>query len=1183
MQRGGGRPHRACRGTSSRTRRRVAAAFSFLFCLCLMQRVDASTQERRADGRGTETGIDSTLYRVSASRLSSMLENGERVVYLEGGVRIEHQAAVVTSESGKQFPERRLTILTGDVRAIDGTMEMFSDVGRYYGWDNVVVMEGGVRLLDQGWEVLCERARYERGKRAVILTGDLVLSDSTRVMYADSLYYDRVGGTADATGHVVLLDEAEDYSISGRHVSYRRHEKVAFVDERPILNFDLRSEEKGRITSRTMRFDVDREIGIAVDDVRMVKGETRANCDSAAIFSEEGYIQLYGRPSATNGPSAMTGRRMTVWYNDQEVERIELPSSGRLTEAPDEASPWREDSWIEGDSVVIYLSGEKVDSVRIVGDSKAMYYPVEKELEKVSNNYSSGDTMFFVFERQDLDHVRISGRAVGTYNFLNLAEGETIDSLAAAIDSSLRYRDFKLEAERVEYKAGMIEYFARSNDLMLRGDSQLDYQNKTLSAERINFNADINVLEAFGKPVLDEAGQKMYGADMGYDMESEAGVVVDGSTKYEQGYYRGEEIFMVGKDILKVYRSVYTTCDLKRPHYSMRSKRMKVYIDDMIVSGPIVLHVGEIPVFYLPYMANSLRKDRHSGILRPNFDIGIDSREGRFLRGLGYYWATNDYTDFTLRTDFNERRSFRAHLINRYKVRYKLDGNVKLNFYRDLRNYTNEWTIESAHSQRFGPTASLRSDLRFVSSDNAQIAIDRSEDVRKFVDRRIYSSASFNKSWGGTRLSLAANRNQILNTKSPTQVRVKATMPSFSINLPRTSLWFGDRHEEGDRSLWERALGSIMFSPNLSASRQTEESDAREKATLSAKSSAGFSQQHKLMFINFSPSVVMNWSYFKVLYDRINADYADVVSKGTGSNYTNEFTMRLSSGVGTTLYGTFYPELGPLHGIRHTINPTISYSYTPKLSEKQAERQSVSYSVRNVIDLKLMQGGKETKKNNVVSWLLNGGYNPKLPKEKSFSNIKSSLRAAVGNPIGANVIINHTYDPNRKEIVSRSFSAGLGLNLSGSFSYPLVRRVEERERIEAARGEFQQIEETTDGEAVGSGRRGKEFGWSMNLDYSYTSTGLDPNKRTDSKLDIGGQIQLTEGWKVTYHGYYNVDFRQFTEQTYSLKRDLHCWEASFTHRRFGNEWSYYFQIAVKAHPEIMYERGTRAIRQAYRF
>ncbi len=1265
---------------------------------------------------------DTTMYRVRANSLSSRQENDIEVFYLEGDVTIEHQTATITSDRGKHYLVDRQLVLSGNVHGNDGTLDMFGDVGKYFGLTNTLEMENNVRIIDKGMEITCDRAVYHRGEGTVVLVGHVVLSDSSRVMYADSIYYDRNIETADANGNVVIIDYAEEYSISGRHARFFRNTSEAVMDVRPVLTFDDRAVVKGRVTSEWMYFNMDVNRGSAVGDVRMVKGDTRATCDSAAIFNEEGYLEMFGDPEATSGSTGMTGKKVVLYYDDAGVNRIDLPATGKLTESPAPGSPWREDSWIEGDSLVIYISNDEADSVKIFGNAKAMYYPYEGDENKVSNNYSKGDSMYFRFSGDDLKYVRISSNATGVYNYLNLEPSQTIDSLAAAIDSTLGYRDFTLEAQKVRYSAKDIEYFADTEDIVLRDSALLEYQNKALSADRIDFSSRLNILEAEGSPVLEEDAQKMYGVDMGYDMDSEGGLVFSGSTKYDKGYYSGKYIFKEGDDILKVYNSVYTTCDLKSPHYSMRAGKMKVYINDKIVSGPITLYIGEIPVFYLPFMANTLKRDRHSGILRPNFDIGINSRDGRFIRGLGYYWATNEYTDFILKTDFNENQNFRVNIDNRYSLRYVLDGSVNFNFFRNFVNKTNEWTVKSSHNQKFGRTASLRSSLNFVSSDKAQSSMFQADDVQRSVDRKIYSSASFSKSWGGTRLGLSATRNQTLNIDpetSPTAARVTTTMPDLSLSFPRTSLWFGEKHGEGEKGGWERALGSIAFSPNIRARRTTSETAQRETARLTASSGASFGQQHKLIFLNLSPSVNMSWRYEDVLYDRINEEYiiapaaasltggtiaipdsfivdsandrislnvdnaggveyfiADGVyytgeslaaaiesaigassvtvefvdggdhtghfvfrtagvgsgssirvesvssspiydlvglnegmySRGTDrsgpvedTTHRNEFSMSLSSGIGTSLYGVFYPKIGTLRGIRHTFNPTVSYSYTPAFTENQQARQNVTYSIRNVIDLKYMKGKEEQKANNALTWNISGSYNPQASKETRFSNIGSHVQTSLGRL--ASISFDHTIDPLERKIISTRFSANM--SLSGGISYPSKWERSEQERIAAAQGE-----QPVAGEADSLGgvdRRGKRDdpwderldmggdgggppslehgtqGWSLRIGYSFSSQGEGAYKSVSNQIDISGSLKLTRSWKIGYNAHYDMETRSFTNQQYSINRDLHCWQAGFVHRKFGNDWSYYFQISIKELPDIMYERGTSGLRGAIPF
>ncbi|MBN1884566.1 MAG: hypothetical protein JW876_03445 [Candidatus Krumholzibacteriota bacterium] len=1141
-----------------------------------------------ANARARPAPADSALYEVSAGKVRLTQEEGERVVLLEGGVQIDHQTTTITGGRGKHFPERRYIVLVDGVEGVDGSMRMWGQRGEYFGDENVLAVHGDVRMKDRGWDITADRARYDRRLRIVILVGNVVIADSSRTMYADSVRYDRDAGLADATGRVVLVDPVENYSISGRHARFDRNDDSAVVDDRPVLAFDLDSTDQGNVTSEWMRFLVDENVGVAVGNVMLKKGETRASCDSAAVRDDEGVIELHGSPSATSGSSGMRGEWMVLHYDSVDVHRIVIPSKGRLTERPGEDSPWREDSWIEGDSIVIHLTDEAVDSVQIVGGARAMYYPYEGEAGKVSNNFAEGDTMYFRFRGDDLSYVRISGNAKGVYNFLTLGPGETIDSTAAAIDSALAWRNFRLAADKVRYSGRLIEYFADTEDMKLDGRAVVDYGNKSLEAAHIDFNSRLNVLEATGEPVLTEDDQKMYGDRMGYDMEGEGGVVVDGSTRYEEGFYRGEHIFKEGQDVLKVYRSVYTTCDHEHPHYSLRAAKMKVYLRDKIVSGPIYLYIGEMPVFYLPYMANSLRHDRHSGLLRPNFDIGINSRDGRFIRGLGYYWATNDYTDFTVTTDFNEYQNFRVQVDNRYKIRYLLDGNVRFNYLRDLDDYSNQWTLSSTHNQTFGKTASFNSSLRFVSSDGAQQSLHQADDVERFVDRRIYSSATFRKNWGETRLSLSGSRDQTLNVTTPTQTSLNMTLPSLSLTLPRTSLWFGEKHPEGQRGLWERFLGGFTFSPNLKATRQVTESDAREKSTLTASSGVSFGRQLKLSFLNLSPSVSTSWSYFETLYDRVDTAYVDPASVVSSAD-RNEFSMRFATGVGTSLYGTFYPKIGPLVGIRHTFNPTATYSFTPKLTENQRESQGVSYSVRNVVEMKILRGGQE-RKQKLFNWDVNGSYNPKAT-ERPFSDVSSSFSSGLGRL--ATFRMSNTYDPYEGKISSTTISLGSSLSLGGSFTYPGGWKKRDVEKIAAARDAApdapdsaaadRDIDELRDLDLSGPVTPGKPGSWSMNLNYSLSRSGMGDYQRVTSQFDVTGKVQLTENWAVRYSAYYDVEERNFTSQMYTIDRDLHCWRASFIHRRFGDDWSYYFQIAIKAHPDIMYERGNRGLQGGFSF
>jgi len=80
-----------------------------------------------------------------------------------------------------------------------------------------------------------------------------------------------------------------------------------------------------------------------------------------------------------------------------------------------------------------------------------------------------------------------------------------------------------------------------------------------------------------------------------------------------------------------------------------------------------------------------------------------------------------------------------------------------------------------------------------------------------------------------------------------------------------------------------------------------------------------------------------------------------------------------------------------------------------------------------------------------------------------------------------------------------------------------------------------------------------------------------------SKVDMRGNLNLTNNWKITFSSYFDIQRREFTSQQYSVTRDLHCWQAGFVHRRFGDDYSYYFQIQIKVHRDLKYEQGKRGL------
>ncbi|MDH4036086.1 MAG: putative LPS assembly protein LptD [Candidatus Krumholzibacteria bacterium] len=1151
-------------------------------------------------GAAQQTG-EADYFDVNADRSTLRSTGGETILELIDNVVVVHGDVTLNADHGLSYSIQRLTLLDGNVKVLQGDMTMTGSEGEYRQNEDLAILRKNVRIVDPGWVITCDEARYSRTTGQAWLVGNVVARDSTSVLKTDRLLYERGVGRAEAFGNVELTSENQGIVVRGRHGVYHRNRGEGVIDRDPVLISGPNDPEPVNVVADTMRVFPDSSRATAYYRVRIIKGNTVTQCDSAMVFDDLKRIELYGNPIARQANTTMRGERMIAYYNENEIYQVDVEGKAEIVEAATDSMTINRDSRIRGNAMTLYMQGSGVDSLRVRGDASSEYFPDNPR--KIESNSVRGQQMFFRFGERAIDYVDVAGNADGVYRYVDLAFNETADSLRAAEDTLLTYVDFTKRGDEVAYAADHVQYYSEKKQLVLHDGARVRYRNSELSGETITYYYDLQILDADGSPVLTETGQKLLGQRMGYDMDSETGLVTSGSTKYEQGYYSGENMAKVGENEMKVWNSYYTTCDLARPHFHFSARTMKVYPDDKVFTGPIWLHIGDTPVFVLPFMANSISRGRKSGFLRPDIEFGVTGSSGRFIRNIGYYWATNDYTDFTFVTDFNEDRSWRMHVQNRYALRYRFRGGLNFSYYKDLQDQSTEWTFDGSHNQNLGQRFTLDAQLRFVSSDEAPQSINTIDNVQRYIDRSIRSTVSVRKSWDTVGFSASASRTQNLNITDPRAVVLDMTLPDISVSIPSRNLWFGSNSGTAE-GFWESLLKNTRYSPAVSANRRVNERLFETTDVTSGRAALNFSSPQRVRFVTLSPTLGMNFATTRTDYQREAHDeyrtiggVIDTLSVAALDSLTtnNEFNWSLGANANTNFFGTFYPRIGRLRGIRHTLTPSASYNYTPPRNERPRQ-QSVALGLRNSIDIKIARpdtsssGEEEMQKlSGVVIWNLGTRYTPDLPQNRAWSNISSTFNTVIA---GANISLNHTVDPYNFDILNTSATAGFAIRGSHPFGRSSVVEVKELNVVAAADSadttrtspsefaaggvQFSQTGEFGEERPMG-GELGLKEGrqpWSLSLGFSYSK---GANGIASSTMRVGWDIKLTENWRIDYSTIYDVERLQLNGQNFGITRDLHCWAISFSRQQLGDEWQYYFRIALKAHPDLYGESGDRGV------
>jgi hypothetical protein len=228
------------------------------------------------------------------------------------------------------------------------------------------------------------------------------------------------------------------------------------------------------------------------------------------------------------------------------------------------------------------------------------------------------------------------------------------------------------------------------------------------------------------------------------------------------------------------------------------------------------------------------------------------------------------------------------------------------------------------------------------------------------------------------------------------------------------------------------------------------------------------------------------------------------------------------------------------------------------------------------------------KLSGVVIWSLSTQYRPDTNVDDAWGNIGSGLNF---NLFGINLSLNHTVDPYNLEVLNTSATSGLSIR--GTHPFGQSKKVEVRELNTVAASDTTRKDRSGSGvEFVERDEFGREktreeierekelelkegrLPWSLNLGLSYSKSSTG---QVSSTLRVGWDFQLTDNWRIDYSTIYDVEDRSLDGQNFGITRDLHCWEMTLARQELGDEWQYYFRIALKAHPDLYGESGTRGL------
>ncbi len=706
-------------------------------------------------------------------------------------------------------------------------------------------------------------------------------------------------------------------------------------------------------------------------------------------------------------------------------------------------------------------------------------------------------------------------------------------------------------SEAIRYQGQRIEYLVDRDLIQLTGQARVRYGHIRVEGDSIVFDTHRLVLTVSQDPVLYDREEAIYGQRMIYDFRRRRGWIYGGFTKFDRGRYWGRRIRQVGERTLNVDYGRYTTCDAQDPHYYFWARRMKIYLDDKLVAQPVALCFSGVPFLVVPFWILPLRHDRHSGFLMPRF--GTSAYEGVYVKNLAYYQVIDQRSDVTLSGDYLEFIGWRGNLEGRFVDR-RLSANGNFSYLEDRKVWQRRWSLHAEYDHRLGRRTHLSGRADMLS--DRQYYTDFSDDLNVRLNRNLRSYLAAHHSWSNGSLSAAADRSDNLDLETKSLRLPEATLVLYRKDLPG------------------RVAGISGSSYFINTDNR---SPLWHQSHKGWDNSAEISSSFTLLHVSLTPRA----SFRATWYDRDTS----------GQRNALRWLYRGGISAGTTLYGLLPVGRGPLGGLRHVVQPGVSYSFAPKIDQgrypvfgsigRMGEQKSLGASLSQVLQAKFRQG-ERSRKIDLLSVHSSASCNL-LATSNRWSGLSSTATLLPGNSI-FDVRLSHYYDVYRKR--SEYVNLDANIRFSGSFGQGKASRPESmpedssRSADSLGRGERAKAADTLsavsdDGAAPDSAGSPKAVGLPVagrGLPW-YLSFGLSQGWRAGQGVVqslIRGSIEanITKNWKINYSQYYDLRQREMVSQSYSLYRDLHCWEAHFSSTKSGLYWFYEFRINLKAIPDI---------------
>lgn len=466
----------------------------------------------------------------------------------------------------------------------------------------------------------------------------------------------------------------------------------------------------------------------------------------------------------------------------------------------------------------------------------------------------------------------------------------------------------------VSIKANSLVHNQSEDTITASGDVFIVWKGMTLMAMSADYNRQTQVITAAGNVVLIKDGDIVRGSRLTFDTTSGRGEIENSTINIRKGSIRlaGKRIMKTGEEDYSAEEGSYTTCDAATPSWKFKAGNLDMTVDEYGSAKNVVFYIKDVPVFYLPYIAFPVKRERQSGFLFPRF--GWSGKKGAEV-DIFYYGAISPSQEATVDLDIQSKRGVGVGLDYRYLRTRGSTGNLGGYLIYDQNTNNPRGFIAQSHREIFSPEMNVRSSIN-MTTDRLFLS-DYGEKSDVYNRQSNDSTVNFLKTW--QHYALTASLRYTQDYYAASNGSTLQSLPQIGLAAVRQQIF----------------SSPVYFDLDSSATNFYRETGARGQRFY------GFP---RLTLVHGIPGYLHVSAYGGA---HLRAYTTDNISPGSpvhgqDGSLLPESGLRLSSS-----FSKIYDINGDkLQKLRHEISPEISYKYTR--DQNQSRFPDYDYSDRIV-------------------------------------------------------------------------------------------------------------------------------------------------------------------------------------------------------------------------------------------